>query len=865
MPGGGQTRVRAGRRNGPLAGRSPEGDALAAWLREITAGRTLNELVAQFGTYKRATWGEFRNGHKPIPLGLLRTVVTTLITEPRRQGVELKRGGALHRAAAAAAAAQDRASTDGATLPVRELQLRELQLRLDEARRGHIEVQQVLLDNKDTIRVLEATIISLEDRCAQLEAERDRALRQARSVAAVERDLEAFGKVLARTEQRLELALQDRGSAEVLLVDVRRRAEGYRHELQALQQAGPAGTGAEPRPEGAAGDGQEKTQARTAPDARRQPQQWEYELLLETVDDSRQTQRESLTGVRQRMDIAAPLEQAVRRADVLAGTVTVVHPHDMDNVDNPPDRGAQASAGGSEETSGADDSSPRPLPDREPWWRRRPGLITAATTSAPAFHPGRAQRRTASRRLRGKETARGAAPRWLPGLAAVMLIGLSATTSAPPLAASSADGDKPESSPSVKNSEPVPPEQWTTALAPFATLGPISGRTQFVQDSKNLRAINTTTGRTLWSKPAPGTTGGTMAFGDDTLYATDDSTTIQARNGTTGALRWSRNLSSLLPAAAEPARRSFISDMSEPKPSHTTSDVVFVSFWRSQLPAPLPQETAAEPGIVPSVSRALPAMCVTYGCASGTPQSFISAPFDEVTAAVSTRTGAVIWQTGGEFLAQAGQTCLVSDADGTRGVDCGTGTVHWSIDSDCDAAVVTDAGTAAVCTAHGFVYRINVDSGRQVWESSAVPTPQGPPQAAHETIYLTNGDGRLYALDQVTGETRWSAAAGRSTSSPVPDQSQVYVAGADGRLYAFDGATGARDWSAPAGGHITTEPRVSGGSVYVGAQDGRVYALNRTTGERRWSASAGGGAVEALHTSGGRVTTLTEQNTARHR
>ncbi|WP_209442809.1 outer membrane protein assembly factor BamB family protein, partial [Streptomyces resistomycificus] len=221
-----------------------------------------------------------------------------------------------------------------------------------------------------------------------------------------------------------------------------------------------------------------------------------------------------------------------------------------------------------------------------------------------------------------------------------------------------------------------------------------------MQDSKHLRAVDTTTGTTLWSKPAPGATGGTMAFGDDTLYATDDSTTLQARDGATGALRWSRDLAGLLPPLKQ-ERRSLFFGMSQPRLSRTAPDVVLVSFWRTQLPAPLPQPTASQPGIVPSAFRARPAMCVTYGCVSDAPQSFITASMDEVTAAVNVRTGAVVWQTDGEFLAQAGQICLVSDEDGTRGVDCGTGTVHWSIDADCDAAVVIDAGSAAVCTAHG--------------------------------------------------------------------------------------------------------------------------------------------------------------------
>ncbi len=299
--------------------------------------------------------------------------------------------------------------------------------------------------------------------------------------------------------------------------------------------------------------------------------------------------------------------------------------------------------------------------------------------------------------------------------------------------------------------------------------------------------------------------------------------------------------------------------MSDPRLSRTTPDVLFISLWKSQMTTPTP---SPEPEIVPSLAR--PALC-RLRMRQRYAAELHHRALDRVTAALNSTPKAVIFETEGDFLTQAGQTCLGLGRRRHQRHRLPHRNHPMGHHLDCDNAAIIEADSAAVCTAHGFVYWIDVSDGHQAWQSSAVPQPQGLLQAAHETIYLTSGNGRLYALDQHTGKIRWSAADGGSTASPVTDRSQVYVAGADGRLYAFDALTGTRVWSAPAGCSITTEPGLAGSTVYIGAQDGRVYALNRTNGNRRWSTSAGGGPVTDLHAADGRVTTLTDQDTIQRR
>jgi len=172
------------------------------------------------------------------------------------------------------------------------------------------------------------------------------------------------------------------------------------------------------------------------------------------------------------------------------------------------------------------------------------------------------------------------------------------------------------------------------------------------------------------------------------------------------------------------------------------------------------------------------------------------------------------------------------------------------------------------------------------------------PTVAGDTVYVGSGDGRLYAIDRVTGEARWrfdagspvdssAAAAGalvvfqgrdgtiaavdRATgtarwqvrtgpdlpwewghegwdyyiSSPAVVGDRVYVGAGDGRLYSLDLATGAEAWRFQTGGRIRSSPAVAGDLVYVGSADGSLYAVDRMTGAERWRFDAEGKALKS--------------------
>ncbi|MGA9402706.1 PQQ-binding-like beta-propeller repeat protein [Haladaptatus sp.] len=148
------------------------------------------------------------------------------------------------------------------------------------------------------------------------------------------------------------------------------------------------------------------------------------------------------------------------------------------------------------------------------------------------------------------------------------------------------------------------------------------------------------------------------------------------------------------------------------------------------------------------------------------------------------------------------------------------------------------------------------------------------PVVANGTVYATNYDDEVHAVDAETGEHRWRVT--------VPVNSRVAVAGnrlfivsdeslraldtetgdgvwtteltaesssISGRIQAtedtvfifgrlflsvFDTKTGERRWRFTTGLQTESTPAISDGVVYVGSDDTYVYALNAKTGQRKW-------------------------------
>ena len=114
------------------------------------------------------------------------------------------------------------------------------------------------------------------------------------------------------------------------------------------------------------------------------------------------------------------------------------------------------------------------------------------------------------------------------------------------------------------------------------------------------------------------------------------------------------------------------------------------------------------------------------------------------------------------------------------------------------------------------------------------------PVLANGMVYVGSFNGGMYALDAVSGELRWSFAAGDVIRGPaVVVKDTVYFGSKDHHIYALDAITGALHWRYKTEGEVWLGPVVSAGLVLQGPSDRHLHALEAATGELRWRYTAG--------------------------
>lgn len=167
--------------------------------------------------------------------------------------------------------------------------------------------------------------------------------------------------------------------------------------------------------------------------------------------------------------------------------------------------------------------------------------------------------------------------------------------------------------------------------------------------------------------------------------------------------------------------------------------------------------------------------------------------------------------------------------------------------------------------AHSGIYSGGVPAFHRVkWTFHAQSEIASSPAIVHGIVYVGSNDGKLYAIDQQTGEQKWEFTTGsRVPSSPAVADGLVYFLSYDGQFYAVNAGTGKLQWkfanpgerrfaakhihgSQPAGETMPdpfdvylSSPAVWNGTVYFGSGDGNVYALDAATGALKWKFKTG--------------------------
>jgi outer membrane protein assembly factor BamB len=174
-------------------------------------------------------------------------------------------------------------------------------------------------------------------------------------------------------------------------------------------------------------------------------------------------------------------------------------------------------------------------------------------------------------------------------------------------------------------------------------------------------------------------------------------------------------------------------------------------------------------------------------------------------------------------------------------LDAKTGKTAWRAPAvGLHGSAALDEGKVYYADARSNLHGVDVAGGT---EEKTVELGEGwsacTPALGQQVIVVSDGTGKVLALERPSLEVRWEKQLDRSlyqmspyqrdwegiTSSPTLSGDLVYIGGSDGWLYALDLRSGQTLWKHAFGVPVLSTPTVTGNLLLVGSYDGRVHAF----------------------------------------
>ncbi|MGC4192819.1 MAG: PQQ-binding-like beta-propeller repeat protein [Thermomicrobiales bacterium] len=321
-----------------------------------------------------------------------------------------------------------------------------------------------------------------------------------------------------------------------------------------------------------------------------------------------------------------------------------------------------------------------------------------------------------------------------------------------------------------------PIELWRTDVAGTIDTAPaiVDGVLYFGAGDGGVYALDSATGKTVWTFTGASPIDSSPAIVDGLLYVGSDDGTLYALHTADGSQAW-----------AFPGARQHVSVAVDAGMVFTGSGdgnvyaldaTTGAVRWESPLDGDASRSPAVADGMV--YVGASDGMLHTFDEQTGKPGW--SVQLEGANVATTVVVDGVVYQ--GTFN---------GDVNHAYALDAKTGSVLWQFDSPVDPT-------------YGFL----------------------PPAVGPDIVYFPSHDQHVYALDRTTGKMAWSFATGASAeASPALIGDTLYFASLDGNLYALDARSGNEEWRFAIEGGADFGPVVVGGVAYVGTPFGHMYAI----------------------------------------
>jgi serine/threonine-protein kinase len=226
---------------------------------------------------------------------------------------------------------------------------------------------------------------------------------------------------------------------------------------------------------------------------------------------------------------------------------------------------------------------------------------------------------------------------------------------------------------------------------------------------------------------------------------------------------------------------------------------------------------------------------------------------------------------GAGGVAYAGFAPKVNTTGGVTALDPATGTVTWTFRfagvADTAGALAVADGVVYVTTGDGEIFALSAANGtKRQLVSGFGEFGAGAIAVAGGVVYAGVDDqkGTVVAVSVASGKTLWRQSLGAAAfPASLASANGVVFAGmlrslqssgsAGAELYALNATTGRQLWSVPVDGGVNAGPVAVGGAVYTGSADGVLGAWQANTGNKLWSYTAAGPVGSLSVVAGSRV------------
>jgi len=213
---------------------------------------------------------------------------------------------------------------------------------------------------------------------------------------------------------------------------------------------------------------------------------------------------------------------------------------------------------------------------------------------------------------------------------------------------------------------------------------------------------------------------------------------------------------------------------------------------------------------------------------------------------VEAPTEAWTFETGDEIHAglaiHDGVVYVPSEDEHLYALDLADGTERWAFDAETglyNHSPAVAGNTVYQTNGNGTLFAIDIESGLQWTYEADIYVSRGA-VVSESAVFFGDNDDTVYAVDRATGSELWTyEVVDPIQSPPTYHDGAVYVSSLDEHIYKLDAESGTELWN-----HRTDarpgSPTVYDGTVYASTTGGTMYALEAESGSEQWTAVSGG-------------------------